>query len=96
MILAGTLFGAALIPAISFAGGPHVGVTVAIGAPRVLFAPPPRVVYYAPPYYYPPATVYYPPPVAPAAVVIGSGRFFGHPHFFHGHGFRGHVGRRHW
>ena len=40
---------AVALPAASFAGGPRVGVSIAIGGPPVAYYPPPPVVYYPPP-----------------------------------------------
>src|SRR5262245_26880971 len=49
LTLAGLALAAAVVPAASFAGGPRVGVSIAIGAPPVAYYPPPPVVYYPPP-----------------------------------------------
>lgn len=98
LILAGVAAAAAALPAASYAGGPRVGVSIAIGGPPVAYYPPPPVVYYPPPpvAYYPPPAVVYPPPVAyyprpyyapQATVVFGVGGYYG------GGGYRGYGHR---
>jgi hypothetical protein len=106
VVLAGA---AVALPAASFAGGPRVGVSIAIGGPPVAYYPPPPVVYYPPPpvAYFPPPAVFYAPPVAvfprpfyapPPTVVFRAGGFSGSPgHWSHGdrgHWGHGHGGRR--
>jgi hypothetical protein len=98
LTLAGLAVAAAALPVASFAGGPRVGVSIAIGGPPVAYYPPPPVVYYPPPpvAYYPPPAVVYPPPVAyyprpyyapQATVVFGVGGYYG------GGGYRGYGHR---
>ncbi len=84
---------AVAVPAASWAGGPHVGVTIGIGVPVF---PPPAVVYYppSPVVYYP--RVYYPPVhYSPPTVVFRAGGHHGWHHGRrHGDWHGGHHGHR--
>ncbi len=96
LVLAGAAAVAAALPAASFAGGPRVGVSIAIGGPPVAFFPPPPVVFFPPPpvvYYAPPPVAFFPRPYyyAPPTVVFRSG---GRPNW--GHGNSGHHGQPGW
>jgi hypothetical protein len=99
LTLVGLAVAAATLPVASFAGGPRVGVSIAIGGPPLAYYPPPPVVYYPPPpVYYPPPVTYYPRPYyyAPPTVVFSGGSGWGHGHRGHwGHGHRSHWGHGH-
>jgi len=101
LILAGLAVTAAALPVASFAGGPRVGVSIAIGGPPVGYYPPPVVYYPPPPVVYYPPPVYYPRPYyyAPPTVVFRAGTGWGHGdpgHWRQGHGgHRGHWGHGH-
>jgi hypothetical protein len=81
LMIAGALATAAALPAVSLAGGPHVGVTVGIGLP--VFIPPPAV-------YYPP--IFVPPPVVMYRPWIPQHH---HHQVYHGHGYGGHTVHSH-
>ena len=92
LILVGMAVAAAALPAASYAGGPRVGVSIAIGGPPITYYPPPPVVYYPPPVaYYPPPVAYYPRAYyAPLpTIVFRAGGYYG-GHGYGGHGYRGH------
>jgi hypothetical protein len=106
LTLASLAVAAVALPVASFAGGPSVGVSIAIGGPPVVYYPPPPVVYYPPPVaYYPPPVAYYPRAYyAPApTIVFRAGGYYGGQGYggygYRGHGYYGkggHGGGRRW